>query len=128
MVTGCGSRLKILKKVNIITVIVNENQKKPKGNEGKRKREHSRFLRWIEKQKKKRNKFFLYLFHFSFLFSLRSFTEIEQEKGDVNEISSCLFSVLGEIKGTMSDDYPTIQLLLVYGKERNSRERERKKN
>lgn len=127
MVTGCGSRLKILKKVNIITVIVNENQKKPKGNEGKRKREHSRFLRWIEKQKKKEINSSCIYFIFLFFFSLRSFTEIEQEKGDVNEISSCLFSVLGEIKGTMSDDYPTIQLLLVYGKERNSRERERKK-
>jgi hypothetical protein len=106
---------------------VNENQKKPKGNEGKRKREHSRFLRWIEKQKKKEINSSCIYFIFLFFFSLRSFTEIEQEKGDVNEISSCLFSVLGEIKGTMSDDYPTIQLLLVYGKERNSRERERKK-
>jgi hypothetical protein len=79
------------------------------------------------KKKKEINSSCIY-FIFLFFFSLRSFTEIEQEKGDVNEISSCLFSVLGEIKGTMSDDYPTIQLLLVYGKERNSRERERKKN
>jgi hypothetical protein len=75
------------------------------------KRTHSRFLRCV------------HLF-ISFLFLPHLYPKIEQEKGDVNEISSCLFfSFFGarrEIKRRMSDDYPTINSVTL--------QKERKKN
>ncbi len=71
------------------------------------------------KEREKKNSPSIY-----FIFLPLLFPEIEQEKGDVNEISSCLFSVLGEIKRRMSDDYPT-PTSVTLRKERNSLERKK---